>query len=62
MSVEANVCPCCGGSLLRHIRQSEVYWFCKTCRQEVPSLSINRLTNVQAITTQVLSQQASVNS
>jgi ribosomal protein L37AE/L43A len=62
MSVQANGCPCCGGSLLRHIRQGEVYWFCKTCRQEVPLLSITRLSNVKATTTQTLPQQASVNS
>ncbi|MFH7028264.1 MAG: hypothetical protein ACHBN1_23405 [Heteroscytonema crispum UTEX LB 1556] len=42
MSMRSNSCPCCGGSLLRHIRQGELYWFCKTCWQEVPVLTISR--------------------
>uniref|UniRef100_A0A7C3PFT0 Uncharacterized protein n=1 Tax=Oscillatoriales cyanobacterium SpSt-418 TaxID=2282169 RepID=A0A7C3PFT0_9CYAN len=33
-----NDCPCCKGNLLRHIRNSGVYWFCPTCRQEMPNL------------------------
>ncbi|WP_169218857.1 hypothetical protein [Brasilonema sp. UFV-L1] len=31
-------CPCCSGSLLRHVRHTGVYWFCQSCRQEVPLL------------------------
>lgn len=31
-------CPCCNGNLLRHIRNSGVYWFCPTCWQEMPNL------------------------
>ncbi|MFO0171316.1 MAG: hypothetical protein ACK51W_02345, partial [Aphanizomenon sp.] len=38
-------CPCCGGSILRHVRHHEVYWFCVSCRQEVPLLSINDVSN-----------------
>lgn len=48
MSMRANNCPCCGGSILRHVRQSEVYWFCKSCWQEVPSLSVTRVSNMEA--------------
>ncbi|MGD1871863.1 MAG: hypothetical protein ACFB02_02305 [Mastigocoleus sp.] len=48
MSMRANNCPCCGGSLLRHFRQGEVYWFCKTCWQEVPSLKTNSLPSLEA--------------
>jgi ribosomal protein L37AE/L43A len=33
-----NSCPCCGGVILRHIRHGEIYWFCSSCYQEVPSL------------------------
>ncbi|MFH7027249.1 MAG: hypothetical protein ACHBN1_18070 [Heteroscytonema crispum UTEX LB 1556] len=33
-----NNCPCCSHSLLRHIRQHHVYWFCPRCRLEMPNL------------------------
>ena len=29
-------CLCCNSSLLRHIRQGEVYLYCPDCRQEMP--------------------------
>ncbi|NES99511.1 MAG: hypothetical protein F6K61_02865 [Sphaerospermopsis sp. SIO1G1] len=29
----ANTCPYCGGSILRHIRHGELYWFCSSCRK-----------------------------
>jgi ribosomal protein L37AE/L43A len=32
-----NSCPCCSHQLLRHIRCSNVYWFCSHCRQEMPN-------------------------
>ncbi|NJL11104.1 MAG: hypothetical protein HC908_15615 [Calothrix sp. SM1_7_51] len=48
MNMIANNCPCCGGSLLRHIRQGEIYWFCKSCWQEVPVLTVNRVSGVEA--------------
>lgn len=48
MSMRASNCPCCGGSLLRHVRQSEVYWFCKTCWQEVPSLNLIQMSNIES--------------
>ena len=31
-----NYCPCCSDTLLKHIRHSEIYWFCRTCWQEMP--------------------------
>lgn len=43
MSMRANSCPCCGDRLLRHVRYGEVYWFCHTCWQEFPLLTVNRL-------------------
>lgn len=48
MNMRSNTCPCCGDYLLRHVRHGELYWFCQTCRQEVPLLSanINRLSSV----------------
>jgi ribosomal protein L37AE/L43A len=45
MSIMVNTCPCCGGSILRHVRHHEVYWFCLSCRQEVPVLSITGVSN-----------------
>lgn len=33
-----NTCPCCSNQLLRHIRHQEIYWFCTSCRQEMPNL------------------------
>ncbi|MBD2347053.1 hypothetical protein [Anabaena subtropica] len=57
MSMRANNCPCCGGSLLRHVRHGELYWFCLSCRQEVPLLSNNnRLPNVDTRNTGVVTQ------
>jgi hypothetical protein len=32
-------CPCCSTGLLRHARHSGIYWFCPTCRQEMPEFS-----------------------
>jgi hypothetical protein len=29
-------CPCCSNQLLRHFRHHQLYWFCQTCRQEMP--------------------------
>jgi ribosomal protein L37AE/L43A len=55
MSMRANTCPCCGGSVLRHVRHGELYWFCLSCRQEVPLLTVNRLANVETRHTGILS-------
>lgn len=48
MSTRANTCPCCGGSVLRHVRQGELYWFCLSCRQEVPLLTISSLSKIES--------------
>jgi ribosomal protein L37AE/L43A len=29
-------CPCCSDKLLRHIKGSSIYWFCRSCWQEMP--------------------------
>lgn len=34
--IESNSCPCCGNSLLKHVRSNGSYWFCPTCREEIP--------------------------
>jgi ribosomal protein L37AE/L43A len=28
-------CPVCSDILLRHVRSSETYWFCRRCRTEL---------------------------
>jgi len=35
-----NDCICCQDSLLRHIRYGSIYWFCPTCRQDMPNINI----------------------
>ncbi|MEB3181780.1 MAG: hypothetical protein VKL59_22515 [Nostocaceae cyanobacterium] len=49
-SLRFNNCPCCGSSLLRHVRQSGVYWFCTSCWQEVPLLTKRSLPRQQTLT------------
>ncbi|NJK50775.1 hypothetical protein HC931_24065 [Candidatus Gracilibacteria bacterium] len=38
-------CPCCGNSLLRHVRHGNVYWFCQSCWQEMPNFDLMRIIN-----------------
>lgn len=33
-----NHCPCCSSTLLRHIRHSQIYWYCPHCKEEMPNL------------------------
>ncbi|MEO1402880.1 MAG: hypothetical protein AAFV72_16755 [Cyanobacteria bacterium J06635_1] len=35
-SVTPHRCSLCSDNLLRHIRHSQMYWFCPSCRQEMP--------------------------
>jgi ribosomal protein L37AE/L43A len=56
MSIRANACPCCGSRLLRHVRHGELYWFCQSCRQEVPLLTISRLSTVETRNIEVYPQ------
>ncbi|NMG10931.1 hypothetical protein [Brasilonema sp. UFV-L1] len=58
MSIRANSCPCCGGSLLRHVRHGELYWFCKTCWQEVPLLTVSQIPNLEGRNTGSVPQSA----
>ena len=34
-------CPCCTNQMLRHVRHSQVYWFCRHCWQEMPVYPLN---------------------
>jgi ribosomal protein L37AE/L43A len=36
-------CPCCSDKLLRHARNSGIYWFCPSCWQEMPDFSSHAL-------------------
>ncbi|AFY75935.1 MAG: hypothetical protein IGR93_17345 [Hydrococcus sp. C42_A2020_068] len=38
-------CPCCGNSLLRHVRHGNVYWFCQSCWAEMPNFDLMRMIN-----------------
>lgn len=41
-----NTCPCCSHPMTRNFRQHHIYWFCRSCWQEMPLIaekSINRL-------------------
>ena len=29
-------CICCSDRLIRHIKIGKIYWYCLTCRQEMP--------------------------
>ncbi|WP_202224016.1 hypothetical protein [Okeania sp. KiyG1] len=33
-----NNCPCCSTQMLRHSRNSQIYWYCLECKQEMPNL------------------------
>ncbi len=44
-----NSCPCCGSSLLRHARQGGVYWFCTSCRQDMPLLLAGNLSHLESL-------------
>ncbi|MEA5464779.1 hypothetical protein [Leptothoe sp. PORK10 BA2] len=39
-----NNCLCCNNSLLRHIRHSNIYWYCSTCRQDMPQTTATAVT------------------
>jgi hypothetical protein len=49
-----DTCPCCADTLLRHFDRGALYWFCRSCWAEMPSveeysaqLSIARLAAVK---------------
>ncbi|MCW6037208.1 hypothetical protein K4A83_13145 [Spirulina subsalsa FACHB-351] len=36
-------CPCCGTQLLRFASKNRVYWFCRSCYQEMPIIEVHPL-------------------
>ncbi|MCP2727027.1 hypothetical protein [Limnofasciculus baicalensis] len=41
--MQSNSCPCCGADLLRHVKGKNLYWFCTSCRQEMPVSGVNKI-------------------
>jgi hypothetical protein len=33
-----DTCPCCADTLLRHFDHGALYWFCRSCWAEMPSV------------------------
>ena len=33
-----NPCPCCSNTMLRHLSSSHSYWYCSSCRIEMPDI------------------------
>lgn len=57
MNIQTNSCPCCSSPLLRHARQSGVYWFCTSCWQEVPILSVSKMPPSETVAVRVLTEK-----
>ncbi|MBP0001444.1 MAG: hypothetical protein J7641_21050 [Cyanobacteria bacterium SID2] len=34
-------CPCCGKSMLQHVRTNLLYWYCSSCTFSMPAPSEN---------------------
>ena len=47
MDLKTQACPCCNNSLLRHVRQGKLYWFCTSCWQEVPIFAVSQTTRTE---------------
>lgn len=48
-------CPCCSHPMLRHIRHHQVYWFCRSCWQVMPTVELHSLNgNLQLLFAQEL--------
>ncbi len=48
MDMRTQTCPCCSNSLLRHVRQGRLYWFCTSCWQEVPLFAVGQTARTEA--------------
>ena len=38
-------CPCCSENMLHHLSGRRDYWFCPSCRQEMPNLDAIKRNN-----------------
>ncbi|OKH53626.1 hypothetical protein [Scytonema sp. HK-05] len=52
-AVQVKSCPCCSHRLLQHIRNNRVYWFCRTCWQEMPLLNLESHNSLSASVTTI---------
>ncbi len=52
-----NQCPCCQDTLLCHISNNHIYWFCPSCWQEMPT---SALANSHSFTETILRQTSKV--
>ena len=39
------ICPCCSENMLHHLSGRRDYWFCPSCRQEMPNLDALKRNN-----------------
>jgi ribosomal protein L37AE/L43A len=53
-----NYCPCCSNLLLKHIRNSQSYWFCRTCWQEMPVIRLSVSTSLADVILDQVSRNA----
>ncbi|NMG58891.1 hypothetical protein E1H12_10265 [Geitlerinema sp. P-1104] len=49
MSIKS--CPCCGKSMLQHIRVRQLYWLCNDCSFEMPIHSFSEHPSLVAVRT-----------
>jgi len=48
------ICPCCNDTLLRSISHQQMIWFCPSCRQEMPNISISGQTEENQETLEII--------
>ncbi len=39
-------CPCCSENMLHHLSGRRDYWFCPSCREEMPNLDAVKRNNL----------------
>ena len=44
-----NECICCRDRLIRHLNHRKMYWFCPSCRQEMPNFNLDRTKHLNKI-------------
>lgn len=40
-----NPCPCCSDSMLRHLSKQHSYWYCPSCRIEMPLIESRQMSD-----------------
>ena len=44
-----NECICCRDRLIRHLNHRRMYWFCPTCRQEMPNPDLIKIEHLNKL-------------